>query len=320
MRGVEELLRQIGLAVPAELRGRAEQVAEIRLRSGRPTRLRLTDGGEITAEAVTESRLREIALRLMDGSYYSRENDLRQGYFTARGGFRVGVCGKLAPDRNGLPAMDAVNALCIRIAREKKGCAAEIARDVLDGGLHSALILSPPGFGKTTMIRDLARIVSDADRNVAIADERGEIAACAQGETALDVGARTDVMDGCPKARSIPMLIRACAPELIVADEIGGAEDVRALLDAARCGIAVAATAHAGSFREAAARENLGRLIASGLFRYIYVLGGRPGMILEKRIYRNGAYEDVQGNPADSDYAVVRGGGTDAVERPQTTQ
>lgn len=320
MRDVTELLREMGMEIPAELRGREDAVAEIRLRSGRATRLHLTDGGEIAAETVTEARLRQIALRLMDGSYYSRENDLREGYFTARGGFRVGVCGKLAPDRGGVPTMEAINALCIRIARERKGCATEIARDILADGLQSALILSPPGFGKTTLIRDLARIVSDSGRNVAIADERGEIAACVQGTPALDVGTRTDVMDGCPKAKAIPMLIRACAPELIVADEIGGAEDAQALTDAVRCGVRIAATAHADSFHEAAARENLGALIGSGLFFLICVLGGRPGKVVEKRICRNGAYEHVQGTPADFDYTVERGGGTDAVQRAQTEE
>ena len=320
MQGAAELLQEMGMEIPAELRGREDAIAEIRLRSDKATRLHLTDGGEIAAEPVTQARLRQIALRLMDGSYYSRENDLREGYFTAHGGFRVGVCGKLAPDRGGLPAMEAMSSLCIRIARERKGCATEIARDILADGLKSALILSPPGFGKTTLIRDLARLVSDSGRNVAIADERGEIAACVQGTPTLDVGARTDVMDGCPKAKAIPMLIRACAPELIVADEIGGAEDARALTDAARCGVRIAATAHAGSFREAAARENLSALIGSGLFSLICVLGGRPGKVIDKRIYRNGAYEHVQGTPADFDYAVVRGGGTDTVQRAQAEE
>lgn len=290
MRDVERLVCRIGPELAEKLRGREDQVTEIRLRSGRAARLRFSDGSESAGETIDAERLREIALRLMDGSYYSRENDLRDGYFTARSGLRIGVCGQMTRDRNGRETMESLNALCIRIARERKGCAEAIARDVLSKGMCSILILSPPGFGKTTLIRDLARIVSDSGRNVAIADERSEIAACMQGQAKMDVGTRTDVLDGCPKAKAIPMLIRACAPEMIVADEIGGRGDAEALLDAVRCGVAVAATAHAGSLREAADRESIAGLIAAGLFAYIYLLGETPGQIAEKWIWRNGEY------------------------------
>lgn len=115
--------------------------------------------------------------------------------------------------------------------------------------------------------------------NVAVADERREIAACREGVPQLDVGSRTDVMDGCPKAEAMPMLVRACAPDLLVADEIGSRADAEAIRDAARCGVRVAATAHAGDLREALLRGQIAPLIRDGVFDWCAVLGPEPGKI-----------------------------------------
>lgn len=281
MNQADRLADMLGGALGAAVRENAAALAELRLRSGRPARLILLDGGELSLAPVAQAELARILNRLMDNSLYACEEELHQGYFTSAGGLRVGVCGKMNAGRSGVDNLSSIGSACIRIPREARGCAEALAARVLEGGPSGALILSPPGLGKTTLVRDLARIASGRGLNVAVADERREIAACVEGVPQLDVGSRTDVMDGCPKAMSIPMLVRACAPDLLVADEIGGPGDAEAIRDAARCGVAVVATAHADGLAGAMRRSQIAPLIEEGVFRWCAVLGPRPGQIRE---------------------------------------
>ena len=215
---------------------------------------------------------------LMENSVYAREDELREGFFTAKDGCRIGVCGKLCMREGKVAAMSAISSLCIRIPREIKGCA-----DAISGYAGKNLLLaSPPGCGKTTLLRDFIRRVSDGGMNVCVADERREICGCREGIPQLDVGSRTDVMDGCPKAISIPMMIRSCAPDLIAADEIGGHEDAEALREAKRCGVKIVATVHASSVEDMLKRAGIGELLREGIFDYAVMLGG-VGRILEIR-------------------------------------
>ena len=136
------------------------------------------------------------------------------------------------------------------------------------------------GTGKTTLLRDLIRIASESGWNVAVADERCEIAACWDGAPQMDVGPRTDVMDGCPKALALPMLIRSCAPQLLAVDEIGDPADAAALLEARRCGAELLATAHAPGFEDARRRGNLRDMLNAGAFDWLILLGAPPGRIV----------------------------------------
>ena len=255
------------------------RLAEIRIRANRPARYRCIDGKELSGPVTDAQQVRKIVHMLMENSVYACEEELKEGYFTADGGCRVGVCGKMSVCSGKVIALNGIASACIRIPREKKGCADQLA--VLNCG--SILILSVPGLGKTTLLRDFARQISDGGENVAIADERREIAACREGVPSLDVGCRTDVLDGCPKAMAIPMLVRACAPDWIIADEIGGEQDAEALRDAARCGVKIAATAHAANVEEAMLRRHVGALIEDGIFEYAAVLSGSLGHIAEIR-------------------------------------
>lgn len=256
-----------------------ERLSEIRLRCNRPSRYRTIDGQELSGTTITAPKLLKIAHILMENSVYACEEELKEGFFTAEEGCRVGVCGKMSLREGRVHMLSAIGSVCIRIPRAVKGCA-DVLKPYLDENL---LVLSPPGLGKTTLLRDLARLASDSGRNVAIADERRELCACREGIPQLDVGERTDVIDGCPKAQAIPMLIRACAPDMIVADEIGKTEDAEVLLDAARCGVCIAASAHARSVDEAFARKYLADILKSGVFSRAILLGERPGRILEIR-------------------------------------
>lgn len=273
----------------AELIGRHEgDLTEIRLRAGRPVQLAWPGGDALAGVALDARRLRQIVAALMDYSLYAREAELNRGFFTMEDGSRVGVCGRFAGD-GGAWRLTGIGSACVRVARPVPGCA-DALLPLIDTpcGLRSTLLLSRPGMGKTTLLRDAARQLSLSGRRVGVADERHELAACLEGVPTLDVGSRTDVMDGCPRSQAIMTLIRTMAPEVIVADEIGGADDAEAIADAARCGVAVVASAHADSLEAALARPWLRAVMSGGAIRSVAILGDVPGAIREIRTLDGG--------------------------------
>ena len=248
---------------------------EIRIRAGRNVRFVLR-GGEIAGSAVATPKLcRDVLEGLSEHSAPAIENELKEGFFTARGGCRVGVCGQMYT-KNGLcERLWQISGFNIRIARQIKGCADKIIREVYScGNAGGLLVLSIPGAGKTTLLRDTVRQLSDGGLSAAIADERGEIAACYMGAPTLDVGERTDVMDMCPKAEGIRKLVRSMSPQLIVTDEIGTREEADALLDAKNCGTVAIASAHASSVEDALRREHIRALIEGGCFTHAAIITG----------------------------------------------
>ena len=246
---------------------------EIRIRAGRNVRFVLR-GGEIAGSAVATPKLcRDVLEGLSEHSAPAIENELKEGFFTARGGCRVGVCGQMHT-KNGLcERLWQISGFNIRIARQIKGCADKIICEVYSrGNAGGLLVLSVPGAGKTTLLRDTVRQLSDGGLSAAIADERGEIAACYMGAPTLDVGERTDVMDMCPKAEGIRKLVRSMSPRLIVTDEIGTKEEADALLDAKKCGTVAIASAHASSVEDALRREHIRALIEGGCFTHAAII------------------------------------------------
>lgn len=256
-------------------------VTEVRLRAGRPAQFRGVSGDRF-GEIVTTERLRAILASLADHSLHAREAELKEGYFTLDDGCRVGVCGRLIHDGGRIVGMASVGSLCVRIGREIVGASDGFYQSLFDENAHalrSALIVSGPGLGKTTALRDAARRLSESGYNVCIADERRELAACVDGVPTLDVGPRTDVMDGCPKHIAVKRLLRAASPEIIVTDEIGSPQDSEALSDAARCGVRILASAHAGSIDQLVRRQS----VPSGVFDVAVLLGRMPGNVVEIR-------------------------------------
>lgn len=274
-------------AVASQITAKADQIKEIRLRADRPVQLVCTTGDLFLNEELTAQQLRRIALAMMEHSYYARESELAHGYFTMKNGCRVGVCGSFTERASGDHALRAIGSLCIRIARAIPGCAGEIVSHMTSDGLQSALILSRPGLGKTTLLRDAARTLSETGYTVGIADERREIAACKDGVPTMDVGPRTDVVDGCPKAQAIEQLIRAMSPQVIITDEIGNACDAAAVQEAARMGVTILASAHAADFEEFEA-GSMGILVKKGLFRMAFLIDSAPGKIADMRRYGKG--------------------------------
>ena len=199
-----------------------------------------------------------------------------------KNGCRVGVGGSFVFSDDGKYRLKAIGSLCIRIAGEAIGCAGKLVDELLKDGPTNTLVLSGPGCGKTTLLRDAARILSRNGYRVGIADERHEIAACIDGKPSFDVGPRCDIVDGCPKAMAMEILIRSLNPQVIITDELGNAHDVYAIREAARMGVTVIASAHASEI-EVFEKGRMGTLLKEGLFPLVALLDNMPGRIVEFR-------------------------------------
>ena len=264
-------LRQQALALPAQERERAE---ELRLRCGWPMAAVFPEG-EISLggrKIVTQDLelLLEIASR---ASVHAVLSQLREGYLTIEGGHRLGLCGTAVLENGQMRNLRSLSSVSIRIARQHPGAALPLLSGLMEGGrLCSTLIAAPPGMGKTTLLRDLVRCISDGDGTpplrVGLADERGEVAALYGGVPQLRVGRRTDVIEGCPKAQGAMLLLRAMNPQVLAMDEITAPEDVAALLTAAGCGAVLLATAH-GEGDELTRRPLYRRMLEERIFQRV---------------------------------------------------
>lgn len=234
----------------------------------------------------TGEELEQILSLATQASYYAAEAELRRGYLTLPGGHRLGVAGEAVVEPHGVKTIKHVTSVHIRVAHEVKGCADPVMPHLVDaaGRPVHALIVGPPGSGKTTLLRDVARQLAGRGYQVAVADERSEIAGTYRGAAQLDVGPRTDVLDGAPKALAMQMIVRSLAPDVIVTDEIGAHEDAAAVADVLRCGVTLIASAHAAGLHDAAARPVLRELVQARTFQRMVILSRRGGAGTVERV------------------------------------
>lgn len=255
------------------------QLEEIRLRIGQPIECIFADAISYLEDIIfTSNDCKYVLNQLSEHSLYRFEDELKEGFITLHGGHRIGLAGRVLVEKGRVKRIQYITFFNIRIAKAKRGIANDIIRYLYhQDKFYHTLLIGAPQSGKTTLLRDLARIISDGEGNftakkVAIIDERSEIAACYNGMPQHQIGRRTDVMDACPKAEGMMMVIRSLSPEIIIVDEIGKKEDVDALLDAVYAGVTIFCSVHGDSLHEVKKRFLLTELFSYNIFQRYIVL------------------------------------------------
>lgn len=265
---------------------------EIRLRAERPVMLSLCGRDGFLAESGRmlpdysgamlsgTDELTEMIYKTCENSWYAFQEDINKGFITIRGGHRIGLVGTPVMENGRIINVKDISSVNVRVAREITGCGLQAARHLLKGNadIYNALIISPPGAGKTTMLRDIVRIVSDGlppafkGLKVGIVDERGELAACYKGRAQNDLGLRTDVIHAMPKKEGMEMLLRAMSPNVIALDELGNPEDVSTVLQVMNGGVRMLATAHGYDVKQLKNRLGFRELFQANTFERFVVL------------------------------------------------
>lgn len=287
---------------PGRLQGRMEtalqsvkDVQEIRVRVHAPImicadekeffvsengRINCGENGYTPGSVLKPRDLEDIVYHICRSSLYAYEEEIRRAYLTIEGGCRIGIAGQAVMDNSGnLKTIKNVSFLNIRIAHEIFGASKSALPKLYENGkIKSTLVISPPGYGKTTFLRDLVRNVSNGNAygkgvSCCVIDERSELAGCFRGVPQLDVGMRTDVLDGCPKAIGMMMMIRSMGPRVIAVDELGTKEDVQALFSMIRSGCGVLATIHGEDLLDIRAKGFLGEVMKEKVFSRYVVIG-----------------------------------------------
>lgn len=281
----------------------AARLTEIRIYAGRAAELAFLDECRTTDFRVDAAQMDSLLASLCGYALYSCESQMAQGYIPMAGGHRAGVCGRMTQE-NGVWRMSGVSSVCIRVSHDVPGASGAVRPHLLrgDGQGRRVLLLGPPGCGKTTVLRDASLwLAEERGLRVAVADEREELFGARQG-------LRLHVIGGADKARAFGMLLRSMAPQVIVTDEIGRQEDADALMDAARCGVGVLASAHADGMEDAGGRPALRRLMRERAFDR-YILLGRLGSV--RKVY------DEAGKEMEGDGDGQLGCGRDGDDRNQ---
>ena len=261
-------------------------IEEIRLNVGKKLRIIVQGKEIIKSYIVTNEDIKTIIQKISNYSLYAIEEEIKQGYITIEGGHRVGIAGQCVIENKMIKTIKHISSLNIRVAREIIGCSDKIMKYIFSNGrIKNTLIISPPRCGKTTLLRDISRNISDGysrlslkGRRVVIIDERSEIASCYRGIPQMKVGERTDVYDNCLKSEGLIMAIRTMSPDVIICDEIGSKSDIDGIIMAYNSGVNVICTLHGNDIEDLYKREVFKNILSQGLIEKVIVLNSKNGV------------------------------------------
>ena len=270
-----------------------DHIQEIKLRIGKPLIIIYRGKERMWKDViVTKEEIKETLEYISNYSLYAYEHELKQGFITIEGGHRVGMAGQVIMEEGKIKNLKYISSINLRISHEVKNCADKIFPYITyNKQMYHTLLISPPRCGKTTLLRDIIRQVSDGNMwvkgcTVGVGDERSELGGCYLGNPQNEMGVRTDILDRCPKAEGMIMLIRSMAPQVIAVDEIGAQEDVHAIEYAMHCGCKMLATAHGYSMEEIQRKPIFEKLVQERRFERYVILSNR---------YQIGGIEAVYG-------------------------
>ena len=259
---------------------------EIRLKIEKPIIITSSKGEVVLSYILGREDIKYILQRISNYSLYAYEEEIRQGFITIRGGHRVGLAGECVMDNGKVKTIRNISSLNIRICREILGCSKKVMKYIVENKkVLNTLIISPPKCGKTTILRDIARNLSDGGKKISIIDERSEIAASYLGVPQMRVGIRTDVLDNCLKSEGLIMAIRSLSPEIIICDEIGTLKDIEALIMAFNSGVNIIVTLHGESIDDLTNRSVFKELLENNVVERVILLSNREGVGTVENVY-----------------------------------
>lgn len=296
MTDYRNLFNEIAYIFPDSIRSGMENVmkrpdiTEIRFRMGLPLMVRTLAGdyyfqrdGLLSREdhrayLVSTETIQRIFQKICQYSVFAYKEELKEGFITLKGGHRIGLCGKIYYDAEGMRQIQQISSMNLRIARQFRGCSEAFFPFLIHGkDFFNTLLISPPGGGKTTYLRDLIRMISDGTpdfpgKHISVVDERSEIGNRSGTVEGFYLGKRTDLMDHCPKAEGLLMMLRSMGPQVLAADEIGDAKDIDALRYIRNCGCQLLMTVHGYNLKDILKRPFLGPYLEQYPFdRYVII-------------------------------------------------
>jgi stage III sporulation protein AA len=297
VRAEEDIIGILPLKIGTLLKERLlkEQIYEIRIKIGKPILVYSKYGENIVNYVPTKEDMKSLIQKISNYSLYAYEEDIRQGFITIKGGHRIGIAGECVMEKGEVKTIRNISSINIRVCSEVIGCSDKLIKYIYsqkENRIFNTIIISPPKCGKTTILRDIARNISNGmnsiglyGRKVAVIDERSEIGACHFGIPQNDLGMRTDILDNCLKKEGMIMAIRSLSPEILICDEIGTKGDVEALLMAFNSGVNIITSIHGFTIEDLYKRKVFHELLDNGIIERAIVLSSRKGVGTIENIY-----------------------------------